>query len=111
MKVVLPKFTVGEVLQGSKHKAALFPVAVGRRLPAEEVMVQVAAAARGYVRLPLEFEIDAPATSASAGGRPQGPAVDASATRAPACLPARSSATLARDAAAAKTAPTAKAMR
>ena len=51
----------GLVRLANRAASALFPVAVGRRLAAEEVMVQVAAAARGYVRLPLEFEIDAPA--------------------------------------------------
>ncbi len=37
-----------------------FPIILGKRLPAEEVLVQVAAAARGYVRLPLVFDIDSP---------------------------------------------------
>jgi signal transduction histidine kinase len=38
----------------------MFPVILGKRLAVEEVLVQVTAAARGYVRLPLEFEINTP---------------------------------------------------
>lgn len=38
----------------------LLPIILGKRFPAEEAMVQISAVARGYVRLPVEFEIDSP---------------------------------------------------
>lgn len=50
----------GVVRLANRAASALFPVTVGHRLAAAEVLVQVSAAARGYVRLPMEFEIDAP---------------------------------------------------
>lgn len=60
LMVVSPE---GLVRLANRAAAALFPVVLGKRLAAEEIMVQVSAAARGYVRLPMEFEIDAPTKS------------------------------------------------
>jgi signal transduction histidine kinase len=50
----------GVVRLGNQAASKFFPLALGQKLAAEEVMVQVMAAARSYVRLPHEFEIDAP---------------------------------------------------
>lgn len=60
LMVVSPE---GLVRLANRAVGALFPVTVGKRLAAEEILVQVSAAERGYVRLPMEFEIDAPSKS------------------------------------------------
>lgn len=50
----------GIIRATNQAATVLFPVILGKRLAVEEIQVQVAAAARGYVRLPMEFVIDAP---------------------------------------------------
>ncbi|MBS1140416.1 MAG: hypothetical protein H6R13_1869 [Proteobacteria bacterium] len=55
--IVSPEGVVRLTNQAATH---FFHVIVGKKLSAEEVLVQISAASRGYVRLPLEFEIDAP---------------------------------------------------
>lgn len=56
----------GAVRLGNQAAGKYFQIALGQKLAAEEVMVQISAAARGYVRLPLEFEIDAPGQKGAA---------------------------------------------
>ena len=50
----------GIVRLGNQAASRFFPVVVGQRLKVEELMVQISAAARGYIRLPFEFEIEGP---------------------------------------------------
>lgn len=50
----------GVVRLSNQAASRFFPIAVGQRLAVEELMVQVAAAARGYIRLPFSFEIEGP---------------------------------------------------
>lgn len=48
----------GVVRLANQAATQVFPISLGKRLEIEEVQVQISAAARGYLRLPLEFEID-----------------------------------------------------
>lgn len=57
MLVVSPE---GVVRLSNQAASRFFPVAVGQRLAIEAVRAQVAAAARGYIRLPVEFDVEAP---------------------------------------------------
>lgn len=57
MLVVSPE---GIVRLSNQAANRFFPIVVGKRLVVEELMVQVSAAARGYIRLPFEFEIEGP---------------------------------------------------
>lgn len=57
MLVVSPE---GVVRLSNQAASRFFPVTVGQRLAIEELMVQVSAAARGYIRLPFEFDIEGP---------------------------------------------------
>lgn len=53
----------GVVRLTNQAATRMFHIILGKRLAAEEIMLQVTAAGRGYVRLPLEFEINAPGQS------------------------------------------------
>lgn len=50
--------TEGVVRLANHAATQVFPISLGKRLEIEEVQVQISAAARGYLHLPLEFEID-----------------------------------------------------
>lgn len=50
----------GVVRLSNQAASKFFHVVPGKKLDAEEVMVQILAASRGYASLPLEFEIEAP---------------------------------------------------
>lgn len=50
--------TDGVVRLANQAATRFFPIVLGKRLEVEEVQVQISAAARGYLRLPLEFELD-----------------------------------------------------
>ena len=57
MLIVSPEGVVRLANQAARR---FFTVVVGKRLAVEELMVQVAAAVRGYIRLPFAFEIAGP---------------------------------------------------
>ena len=57
MLIVSPEGVVRLANQAARR---FFTVVVGERLAVEELMVQVAAAVRGYIRLPFAFEIAGP---------------------------------------------------
>lgn len=49
----------GVVRLSNQAANKLFPIVPGKRFPAEEVLVKILAVARGYVRLPVEFDLNA----------------------------------------------------
>ena len=55
----------GVVRLSNQAASKFFPVIRGKKLMVEEVMVQILAASRAYVSLPLEFEINVPGQSAA----------------------------------------------
>src|SRR5574343_1229046 len=66
LQVLVDSFDEGVLIIGTDRVVRLanqaatrfFPIVLGNRLEIEEVLVQISAAARGYIRLPLEFELD-----------------------------------------------------